>query len=181
MTEGITSAGNEAEEVFEKLVYAAIKTEKVSHGDKRVMMPDNSVYTVEIKKAGSVTGGSANQVRAIKYQVLVVFVPNRRYRWIVIPPNVVVEKAAEKSRGQHTEIAFECCTISLGEWAAPYYCDDDDLEEAVMEAIREGERHPALKRSMELLLMELKRMAHRTSQEVQEILATGYPPGYWGE
>jgi len=176
---GITRAGAEAEDIFETLVYCALKTEKASHGDKRVILPDNSVHNVEIKKVGAQVGGSANQVRAVKYQTLVIFTPARRYRWIVIPPNIVVEKIAERSRGQHSEVAFECATLSLGGWTAPYFCGDGDLEAKVLEAIEEGERYPLLKRSMELLLLDLKRTSYRARREVRRIIATGLKPEYW--
>lgn len=173
----ISYAGREAEELFTQLVACTLPSKVPSRGDVRVVV-DDAVHYVEVKTCGAAAGGNVNQVRAIKYLTLAVYTPQRALPWLVLPANVVVARVAERARGQHSEVAFENATVALGAWATGYACSPVELSDRVVQAIHEAERYPELRRSMALLLYDLKRLGYRARDEVRQILA-GSRPTYW--
>jgi len=173
----ISYAGYEAEAMFRRLVPFSIDTTSPSKGDVRVILGGVEHY-VEVKSCRSVKGGIANQVRAIKYLTIAIHTPARKTAWIVFPANVVLKYVMQKARGQHSEVPFENATVSLGEWADEFACTSEELPRRVMGAIFEAGRYPDLKRSMDLLMYDLKRLSYRARDEVEQILGGERPP-YW--
>jgi hypothetical protein len=128
-SDGISHAGKSAEERFRELT-GAEKSPAAAMGDAVL-----DGIGVEIKKASSNT---INQVRAVKYIPLVVL-DDPSDQWYVVPAHEVVRQVAVKSRGQHTEIPFECATLSLKN-VASYAVSAADLRAAGNAAAQESAR-----------------------------------------
>lgn len=173
----ISYAGREAEKLFERLVPFALPSSTPSRGDVRVVV-DETVHYVEVKTCRVAVSGTINQARAIKYLTIAVHAPTRRVPWIVLPAHVVLRRVAVRARGQHSEVAFENSTLTLAAWVDAFACTEQELPDRVAEAIRAAAKFPELKRSMDLLLYDLKRLSYRTRDEVRQILA-GARPSYW--
>lgn len=111
--QAIRGEGNAAEKRFFELVPGSLACRNAKEGDAIVPI-DGANYFVEVKECHAELGkgGTINQVRAIKFITCVVWAPNHDC-WYVISPDQLVQIAAGKSRGQHTEIAFECMNLSL--------------------------------------------------------------------
>lgn len=63
--------------------------------------------------------------------------------------------AADKARGQHTEISFESMTLQLSSLER-FRCDESDLWPQLEDAIRSAEKYPLLRDIMNQLLDELR-------------------------
>lgn len=165
----ISREGDASERLFQRIVsHATVPSEGAAYGDVR-MVVGNSVHYIEIKKCGSKKGGTLNQVRAIKYIPLVVHLPNQTPHWMVIPPNVLVERMAKRPRGQHTEIALESAAISVNASLDPYRCDESELEARVVAAIKEGQANVELSRVMKELKRDIRRLVRHTAFDVEAI------------
>lgn len=153
---GISRGGADAEDVFLRLT-GATKAPSAALGDAVL----DGRY-VEVKHASSPT---LNQVRAVKYITLVAYAVTEE-RWYVVPASEVVRQCALKRRGQHTENPFESATLSLRNLTGYAVADPARLRAAVLGAIEEAERYPALKDLMERVLAESKALAARSIEEV---------------
>jgi hypothetical protein len=160
----IRHEGDDAERSFLRLVRNSRQSPDPKQGDVVVLIDGNWRY-VEIKQCQSNT---INQVRAIKFIPLIIYSPGSTEPWVVVPPHEVVRLVAAKSRGQHTEIPFECANLSLNHLADDLRCGDADLEREVLEAVKEGDSFAAVRDAMTELHDELVRLSERTKQEVIE-------------
>lgn len=163
MVQRIRNEGEEAEQRFDDLVTSSGQPLDAKLGDRTVRIGADT-HHIEIKRcrAPADKSGTINQVRAIKFIPMAIWAPVRDV-WYVISPGDLVRMAASKSRGQHTEIPFECMNLSLpaatsrsAEHWLKFQCADEDLEEAVNDAILAGSREANLKAAMSDLLAELK-------------------------
>jgi hypothetical protein len=164
MVDGISRTGASAEDQFRQLT-GFEGSDVAAKGDFRVTV-EGQVEYVEVKKCSSNT---INQVRAIKFIPLVVYDERRDGRWYVIDPVSLVRYAAQRGRGQHTEIPFESMTLNISQWAE-YRVPADQLGAAVVRAILQGRSKPRLKEAMTALLNELTRLSDRQKRLVLEIL-----------
>jgi len=157
-----------AEDYFIKLVTGARRSDLAKHGDV-VMTVDGDTAYVEIKACRAELGrGTINQVRAIKYICCVIWAPKHRC-WYVISPDQLVRLAAKKNRGQHTEIPFECMTLSLNKrLPKDLYtkCTDQQLATTVEGAIRRGRENVNLHDMMCRLLVDIESIKERYLNEV---------------
>ena len=112
MTPPISREGDDAEMRFIQLTGARWSDDK-SAGDA-ILDVDREAHYVEVKQCSATT---VNQVRAIKFIPLVVW-HSRSARWHVLARHELVQRIVTKDRGQHTEIAFECATLSLRDFPA---------------------------------------------------------------
>jgi hypothetical protein len=140
------------------------RTNDSSAGDTEVNI-DGIWYHVDVKDCQS---SSVNQVRAIRYQTLVIY---NEGVWYVIPPQEVVRLVAQRSRGQHTEIPFECANISLTQIQSVYRCSDSQLAERVYASIRMGhqQQYIEVKEVMDNLYSDLIKLKERTKSSLTEI------------
>lgn len=111
--QAIRLEGQGAEAAFLKLVPGSRPSTNAKLGDVLVVV-DGAEHFVEIKECHANYGvsGTINQVRAIKFITCVIWAPSRDC-WYVLSPDQLVLLASTKSRGQHTEIPFECMNLSL--------------------------------------------------------------------
>ena len=100
MRQSIRHEGDNAKNLFRRLVTNVRRSNDFSAGDTEVNI-DGNWHHVDVKDC---TSNTINQVRPIRYQTLVIY---NEGVWFVIPPQEVVHLAAQKERGQHTEIPFE--------------------------------------------------------------------------
>ena len=129
---------------------------------------DGQEYHVEIKESHALPGrsGPINQIRPIKYITLVVYAP-RRECWYVVPPNDLVYLAAQKSRGQHTEIPFECMNLTIRQLDDQgFKCIDADLPARVFEAVRKGKRDAETRKTMTNLFSAIKALRQEYKQKI---------------
>ena len=167
---GITKAGDLSEELFCKLLAdVTVPSKGAALGDVR-MVVDDKAYYVEIKRCESKKGGTLNQIRALKFIPLVVHLPEQNPTWMVIPPNKIIELVANRSRGQHTEIPFECITLSVSSRLDEFRCEQDELEAKVEAAIREGQRQPLLQQCMADLKRDIQRLSAHAKMDVKAIM-----------
>jgi hypothetical protein len=117
---------------------------------------------VEVKKTSSYT---LNQVRAVKYMPLVVY-SSTEERWYVIPASEVVRQCAQERRGQHTENPFESATLSMRNLSAYALADASALPAAVLSAVEEAQKYPALKELLDRVLADSTALAARSVEEV---------------
>jgi hypothetical protein len=84
------------------------------------------------------TSNTINQVRAIKCNFLVIY-STYHWSWFVVPAHVVVQLVKGKRRGQHTEIPYECATLSLKDvidTEGVIEVDNTDAETKLLPAVR---------------------------------------------
>jgi len=164
MKQTIRHAGDHAKNLFRRMVTNVRRANDFSTGDTEVNINGNW-YHVDVKECRS---NSVNQVRAIRYHTLVIY--NEGF-WYVIPPQEVVRLVSQKSRGQHTEIPFECANISLSQVQTVYRCSDEQLAERVYAAIRMGnqEQFKEVKEIMDELQSDLIKIKELTKSSIKEI------------
>ena len=166
----ISREGDESERLFQSIVsHATVPSEGAAYGDVRIVVGD-SVHYLEIKCCKSKSGGTLNQIRAMKYIPLIVHLPNQAPHWMVVPPNKLVEITAQRRRGQHTEIALESATISVNSLDKSFWCDEKALEQRVVSAIHEGQKYPLLKQAMVDLKRDIRRLAVHAKMDIAAIL-----------
>lgn len=165
MRQTIRHAGDNAKHQFRQMVTNVRRSNDFSAGDTEVNI-DGDWYHVDVKDCQS---SAVNQVRAIRYQTLVI---NNNGIWYVIPPQEVVRLVSQKSRGQHNEIPFECASISLSQIQSVYRCSDSQLAERVYAAIRMGQREQfkTVKDLMSELESELIKLKERMKSSVVSML-----------
>ena len=167
--QAIRNEGAGAEARFLELVPGATPSDNPKRGD--VIVPvDGDDHYVEIKECRS-DGGTINQVRAIKYICCVIWAPERG-GWFVISPDQLVAIAANKDRGQHSEIPFECMNFSLNSLPGDLHsiCDDAGLAERVTTAIRRGEQNGDIKRQMVKLHEQLRHLVATYRDAIRALL-----------
>ena len=165
--QAIRLQGETAEKFFRRLVPSAQPPHSESRGDARITV-DGQEYHVEIKECHALPGrsGTINQIRPIKYITLVVYAP-RRECWYVVPPNDLVYLAAQKSRGQHTEIPFECMNLTIRQLDDQgFKCIDADLPARVFEAVRKGKRDAETRKTMTNLFSAIKALRQEYKQKI---------------
>ena len=163
--QAIRHEGDNAERIFRRLVKDSRLSPDPRRGDAQVLV-DGEWHFVEIKECHSNT---INQVRAIKFIPLIIYSPENNRPWAVIPPHEVVNLVSAKSRGQHTEIPFESANLSLSQLPDNFRCDDEDLEQKVLQAIRSGNDFAEVKETMMNPYSELVALNKRTKSRVAEI------------
>jgi len=165
----IRNEGNEAERRFVDLVRGARKADRARDGDAIVSLDGSDSY-IEIKQCQS-SGGTINQVRAIKYIPCVVWAPSFG-GWYVLSPDQLIELALRKCRGQHNEISFECINFGLRSLPESLHtlCTDDQLSDVVHEAIRRGRKHPELEQAMRDLLNDIQSLKKEFVDRVRALV-----------
>ena len=126
---------------------------------------------MEIKQCQK--GCTINQVRAIKFILLVIYSPQYDKRWAVIPSQEVVRLVLNKGRGQHTEIPFECANLSLTSIPEKFRFTDQELTEAVKSAIRSTSRFGEVEKELNLLLGEILKMNSAYKDRIRAALVSG--------
>ena len=163
--QAIRREGQDGEEAFLNAVPHSRTTDSAKRGDVRVLCDGVDAY-IEVKSCHAATGkaGTLNQVRAIKYIPLVVFAPARD-TWYVLPAHALVRLAADKQRGQHTEIPFESMNLALNASLDSFGCTTGELPDRVHEAVRADRAFVLLRRQMERLLKDISdlRDSHRAA------------------
>ncbi len=157
--QAIRAEGDHAVACFLRLVIGGRASDDQKQGDAVIPVDDGDYY-VEIKECHAAFGGpgTINQIRAIKYTPLVIQAPERRC-WYVVPASELVRLAAQKERGQHTEIPFECMNLALAQLEdRGFECSDQDLSSRVMEAVRIGKREDRLRVLMGDLLQAIREL-----------------------
>lgn len=164
MGQSIRHQGDNAKNLFRRMVTNVRRSNDFSAGDTEVNI-DGNWHHVSVKDCRSNT---INQVRAIRYQTLVIYNDGV---WFVIPPQEVVRLAAQKSRGQHSEVPFECANLSFSQIQSVYRCSDSQLAERVYAAIRMGqqEQFHEVKEAMENLYSDLIKLKERTRSSITAI------------
>lgn len=165
MEQAIRHQGDNAKNLFRRMVTNVRRTNDFSSGDTEVYL-DGNWHHVDVKNCRS---NSINQVRAIRYQTLVIY---NEGVWYVLPPQEVVRLVARRSRGQHNEIPFECANISLSQIHSVYRCSDAQLPDRVYAAIRMGqqEQYKEIEKSMENLQTDLIKLKEKTKSLISAIL-----------
>lgn len=164
MSPSLRQKGESAKAQFRNLVTNVRRSNDFSDGDTEVFL-DGEWYHIEVKTCNS---NSVNQVRAIRYETLVIYKDNF---WYVIPPNEVVRLVMQKSRGQHSEIPFECSHININQVKTVYRCADSQLAERVYAAIRMSQQPQFLeiKQIMEDLTGDLVNLKERTKEAINTV------------
>lgn len=167
--QAIRLEGKGAESEFLRLVPNSRASDNARLGDVIVSVDDTQHY-VEVKEchAPAGSGGTINQVRAIKFITCVVQAPQQRC-WYILSPDQLVRLAATKRRGQHTEIPFESMNFTLGSLSSDFHskASDGELAANVEAAIRRGVAAENLKSLMESLLAEIVAVKQRYIEEVR--------------
>jgi hypothetical protein len=156
---GISNQGDATETRFRELT-GATRTTRASLGDAVI-----AGHAVEIKAASSDT---LNQVRAVKFIPLVAF-HKTSCKWYVLSAPDIVALVHEKSRGQHTENPFESATLSIRQLER-FHVAESELKNAVLEAITKGKRFGDLKKIMDDVLLDSKRLAEISRQRVSKLI-----------
>jgi len=165
MSPSLRQKGESAKTQFRNLVTNVRRSNDFSNGDTEVFL-DGEWYHIDVKSCNS---NSVNQVRAIRYETLVIHKDNF---WYVIPPNEVVRLVVQKSRGQHSEIPFECSHININQIKTVYRCSDSQLAERVYAAIRMANQPQFLeiKQIMEDLTINLINLKDKTKVAINKVL-----------
>lgn len=143
-------------------ITGAIPTDRAALGDAVL-----DGVTVEIKATEQTT--TLNQVRAVKYIPLVVWVSGED-AWYVIPAHRIVAIVSGRKRGQHTENPFESATLNLKQLAEFRLAANSNLADAVGEAATESAAYPRLKEEMDRVLADAKDHARADVERVTRIL-----------
>lgn len=161
MESTIRHRGDNAKNLFKALVTNVRRSNDFSSGDTEVYI-DGKWYHIDVKNCNS---NSVNQVRAIRYQTLVIY---NNGTWYVIPPQEVVRLAMENSRGQHTEISFECAILRLNQIQAVFRCSEEQLADRVYTAVRMGqqEKYKPVVETMENLHMDLIKLKNLVKSQL---------------
>ena len=104
---GISNDGDDAEALFCQ-VTGALRQGRTARADALL-----GPWPIEVKKVSS---GTLNQVRPIRF-LTVVARDTSSSVWFVLPAERILTAAIRKPRGQHTENALECCTLSLSDFS----------------------------------------------------------------
>lgn len=155
---GISNSGADAETLF--CLYTGGHLSGVSDYDAEV-----AGIHVEIKWCG---GGTLNQVRPARFNVLVVCTPDG---WYVVPAWKVVEIASTCSRGQHTDDCWASIGFNLHKIKDFLVHDPDtNLRGAVVAAAAEDANFDPLRAVMTVHAGKAKAHVESTRQAVRAIL-----------
>lgn len=157
---GISAGGRPAEELFRRLT-GATPSPRAVQGDAVL-----EGHPVEIKQASTTT---LNQVRAVKYIPLMVYVRSTE-EWYVVPVHVVVASVNRRRRGQHTENPFESATLNLNALRDYRLSNVAQLRQATLDAIRSSAEFPELQEAMNQVLRESRELAEVSVQRVRTLL-----------
>ena len=154
----IRHSGDYAEERFVAAVHGSWYSTDPSAGDV-VMYHNGRDRHVEIK---STSGKQASQVRPIKWLPLVVL-HRPTDIWHVLSAPEQVNMACYRSRGQHTELPWECCQLSL-----PFsvQCRDAGLPDAIARAFDEGDDDLERYEAMRVLNQRLAELRHEVKERI---------------
>ncbi len=158
---GISRGGKEAEDRF-MAITGAMPTARAALGDAVL-----GGCTVEIKHTKRTS--TLNQVRAVKYIPLVVWISSED-AWFVIPAHRIVAIVSLRKRGQHTENPFESATLNLRQLGDYRLRSEQDLAEAVARAASESATYTELKLEMDRVLAEAKTHAVADIERVTGVL-----------
>lgn len=166
--QAIRNEGAPAEAAFlEVLGNNAQPSDSAKQGDCR-FLHNGQWHYIEIKHCEKDT---VNQVRAIKCIPVVVFSPDRgTRRWAVLSPKAVTQMVMRKKRGQHTEIPFECATLSRNNLLHEAWCSDVGLEQRLRAALDEPV-NGKLKLLMDEFLLEIKALCEKHRSRLREMLS----------
>lgn len=153
-------SGAEVEEWYRRAT-SATPPDRASDGDANL---DGNL--VEVKKASANT---INQVRAVKYLPVAVYVPGSD-TWHVVPPDEIVRLVARKRRGQHGENPFECATLTVAAISGFAVPDETYLRDATLSAVRQGQRFPHLESEMRRILGASRALAEASVKRTQALL-----------
>lgn len=168
--QAIRNEGAAAEQAFLELVLNSRPSDSAKQGDAIVTVDGIDTY-VEIKY---VTSNTINQVRAIKFIPLVIYSPQRIERpWAVLPAQEVVRMVLPKDRGQHTEIALECASLSLSRVNEVFRSADTELDDVVRDAIRATRRYPKLGQLLSQLLQGIRFLNQTYQGSIEAALHEG--------
>jgi len=152
---GICFAGDGTEDLFLSLVPRAKSMPRCDPRGDACIEVDGQLAYVEVKRASHATG--AKQVRAIKFIPLVVWTESRGDRpWAVLSAVEVTKLILRRHRGLHTELPLECSLIPPKSIGRRFWHPGADLQDAVIEAVRESRRYPTLATEMARLLTEIR-------------------------
>lgn len=154
---GISYSGTDAETLF--CLYTGAVLSGVTEYDAEL-----AGIHVEIKWAG---GGTLNQVRPIRFNVLVACSPDG---WFVVPAWRVVEIAATRSRGQHTDDCWASVGFGLSKIKDFFVHDPDNLRQAVLNAHDEDSKFDALQALMRVHAGKAKANVEFTRGAVRSVL-----------
>lgn len=161
-SQGISRGGKEAEERFMAITGAAPAV-RAALGDAVL-----DGVTVEIKHTKKTS--TLNQVRAVKYIPLVVWVSSED-AWYVIPAHRIVAILSSRKRGQHTENPFESATLNLKQLTAHRLESETELAAAVASSSAESDEYPQLKQEMDRILDDARGSAKSDLERVSDVLA----------
>lgn len=171
--QAIRGEGDKGEQAFLQLVPRSRASENAKLGDVIVKV-DGVDHYVEVKEchAGAGETGTINQVRSIKFIPCVVYAPAQRC-WYVLSADQLVHLAANKGRGQHTEIPFESMNFSLRSLDAQYHTKvaDTGLADAVTAAIRRGVEATEERALMESLMGDIEKVKSKYIKAVRDLEA----------
>jgi hypothetical protein len=157
---GITRQGTEAEARFATVTGARASRTR-SRGDCVLER-----HFVEIKKVGA--EGQINQIRPAKYIPLVVW-DQVRAEWYVIPPQVLVQHAVDRRRGQHSENPFECVALPLRRFRG-YRVSEGNLRDATLGTVALAACYEHVAAAMSGVLHETRELALRHRVAVRAAL-----------
>lgn len=137
---------------------------------------DGHAYEVKSTKLQMIA-----QVRAVKFIPLIIY-QSAREEWYVMPPQDVVRMVAQKTRGQHTEIPFECAAVNLNaagtegwhRWQK-WRTRPEDMPAAMRRAWRSGRQHKDLHMLMLETEQRARALAEETRQHVHRLLGDEVP------
>ena len=154
----IRHSGDYAEERFVAAVHGSWYSTEPSRGDVCLYHGGRERY-VEIKQSG---GSNVNQVRPIKWIPLVVLHKPTDI-WHVLSAPDQVNLACYRSRGQHSELPWECCQLQL-----PFdnQCRDAGLPAAIAKAIEEGDDDLERYEAMRVLSQRLAELRHEVKERI---------------
>ena len=158
--QAIRHEGDTAKQLFRQLVPNSRQSSDIKRGDTEVLINGHWHY-VDIKQCQSNT---INQVRAIKFIPLIIF---NGEGWYVIPPIDLVKIVALKSRGQHTEIPFECASLSIDHLDERFRCNSRELYKRVLIAFDQSKNNMDMKEVMDNLLSELQTLNEQTKKQIE--------------
>lgn len=154
----IRHSGDYAEERFVAAVHGSWYSTDSSAGDVAMFYNGRERF-VEIKSCG---GRTVNQVRPMKWLPLAVL-HRPTDIWHVLSAPEQVNLACYRSRGQHTELPWECCQLGLpfGE-----QCRDVGLAAAIARAFDEGDDDLERYETMRVLNQRLAELRHEVKERI---------------
>jgi hypothetical protein len=79
--------------------------------------------------------------------------------------------AAEKERGQHGEVPFECVNLDIGRFGKWKVTSEAELKDATLQAIAEAAKYMDLKKMMDQIVREAAALSVKSRREVKALIA----------